>query len=287
MTGPRRLLAALAAVVTGAAIALLPAAGATAASSTGWLRLGHLSPDTKAVDVTLTNLSGGTVLYKLSKVAYGDVSPYMKLAAGTYALSMVPAGEPSTSTPVLKGAIKVTAGKAATMVAVGLNKDLTTKLYADDLTTPAGSKAKVRILQASVKHPTVTVKSGSTTLADGAKFGTVSGYTELKSGSSPLTLSDGSSNESTSVAVEAGTVHTLVVLDDAQGDLRVTPLVDSASVTVPPVGGVETGGGLLAAEDGDALAMAGPAAGATAVAGLVLVLVLVLLRRRTPTGVDA
>lgn len=269
-----------------AALALLPAAGASAASSsTGWLRLGHLSPDTKAVDVTLTNLSGGTVLYKLSKVAYGDVSPYMKLAAGTYTLSMVPAGMPATSTPVLKGAISVTAGKAATMVAVGLNKDLTTKLYADDLATPAGASAKVRILQASVKHPEVTVTSGSKTLADAAKFGTVSGYATLKGGTSTLTLASGSAKDTTEVGLTAGTVHTLVVLDDAQGDLRVTPLVDSASVTVPPVGGVEAGGGVLAAEDAAALALAGPAAGVFAAAGAVLVLV--LLRRRTPAGIDA
>src|SRR4051812_44182081 len=167
----RRALAAIAAVVTVGALALLPATAATASSSTGWVRLGHLSPDTKAVDITLTSLSGGTVLYKLSEVAYGDVSPYMKLAAGTYTLSMVPAGMPATTTPVLKGAISVDDGKAATMVAVGLNKDLSTRLIPDDLST-AGSEAKVRVVQVSVKHPTVTVEAGGTRLASGAKFGT-------------------------------------------------------------------------------------------------------------------
>jgi hypothetical protein len=275
----RRRLAAIAAVAMAAALALLPATGASAASSTGWLRLGHLSPDTKAVDVTLTNLSGGTVLYKLSKVAYGDVSPYMKLAAGTYALSMVPAGMPAGTTPVLTGAISVTAGKAASMIVVGLNKKLSTRLFTDDLADAAGTSAKVRIVQASVKHPTVTVKSGGTTLASGAKFGSVSSYSTLKAGSSTLSLTAGSSEDTAKVSLDAGTVHTLFVLDDAQGDLRVTPILDSAAVTVPPVGAIETGGGALGAGDAAALQAAGPAAaGAAAAAAL---LVLLLLRRRT------
>jgi hypothetical protein len=275
----RRRLAAIAAVAMAAALALLPATGASAASSTGWLRLGHLSPDTKAVDVTLTNLSGGTVLYKLSKVAYGDVSPYMKLAAGTYALSMVPAGMPAGTTPVLKGAISVTAGKAASMIVVGLNKKLSTRLFTDDLADGAGTSAKVRIVQASVKHPTGTVKSGGTTLASGAKFGSVSSYSTLKAGSSTLSLTAGSSEDTAKVSLDAGTVHTLFVLDDAQGDLRVTPILDSAAVTVPPVGAIETGGGALGAGDAAALQAAGPAAaGAAAAAAL---LVLLLLRRRT------
>ena len=279
----RRTFAALAAVAAAAALALLPMNAASAATSTGWLRLGHLSPDTKAVDVTLTNLSGGTVLYKLSKVAYGDVSPYMKLAAGTYTVSMVPAGMPAGSTPVLKGAISVSAGKAATMIAVGLNKQLTTRLFTDDL-ADAGTSAKVRIVQASVKHPTVTVKSGSTTITDGAKFGTVSSYRTLKAGSSTLTLTSGSSENTAKVSLGAGTVHTLFVLDDAQGDLRVTPTLDSAAVTVPPVGAVETGGGALAARDAAALQTAGSAAAATAAAAAVLMVV--LMRRRAAARHD-
>lgn len=278
MTVARRTFAAIAAVAVAAAFALLPSTAASAATSTGWLRLGHLSPDTKAVDVTLTNLSGGTVLYKLSKVAYGDVSPYMKLAAGTYTLSMVPAGMPGGSTPVLKGAISVSAGKAATMIAVGLNKKLSTRLFTDNL-ADAGTSAKVRIVQASVKHPTITVKSGGTTLTDGAKFGTISSYHTVKAGSSTLSLSAGSSEDTAKVSLAPGTVHTLFVLDDAQGDLRVTPTLDSAAVTVPPVGAVETGGGALASGDAAALQTAGSAAAATAAAAAVLVVV--LLRRRT------
>jgi hypothetical protein len=278
----RRTLALIAAVATAAALALLPATAASAASSTGWLRLGHLSPDTKAVDVTLTRLSGGTVLYKLSEVAYGDVSPYMKLAAGTYTVSMVPAGMPADSTPVLKGAIPVTAGKAATLVAVGRNKDITPKLFLDDLSSP-GTAARVRILQASVKHPTVTVRAGSATLATAARFGSMSSYSSLEAGTTTFALTSGSGETSARVELAAGTVHTVVVLDDAHGGLTVMPLLDSAAVTVPPVGAVETGGGALAGGDAAALATAGPAAAAAAAAAAVLV---VAMLRRRPDPAD-
>src|SRR3954453_17529273 len=277
----RRALTAIATVATVAALALLPptpAPAPTAASAAGWLRLGHLSPDTKAVDVTLTSLSGGTVLYKLSEVAYGDVSPYMKLAGGTYTVSMVPAGMPTTTTPVLQGAISVNDGKAATLVAVGLNKDLSTRLIADDLSS-AGSDAKVRVVQASVKHPTVTVQAGGTTVATDAKFGATSHYTTLTPGTSTVMLVSGSDKSVAKVSFDGGTVHTLFVLDDAQGDLRVTPVLDSAAVTVPPVGSIDTGGGALATGDDAALATAGPAAAGAAAAAAVLVGV--LLRRRT------
>lgn len=274
----RRAFATIATIIAAVALALLPATTASAAASTGWLRLGHLSPDTKAVDVTLTNLSGGTVLFKLSKVAYGDVSPYMKLAAGTYAVSMVPAGMPAGTTPVLTGAISIKAGEAASMIVVGMNKKLSTRLFTDDL-ADAGTSAKVRVVQASVKHPTVTVKTGDTTLASGAEFGTVSPYSTVKAGSTTLTLTAGSNENTTKVALPAGTVHTLFVLDDAQGDLRVTPILDSAAVTVPPVGAVETGGGALAAGDAAARQTAGSAAAVTAAAAALLVVV--LLRRRT------
>src|ERR1700712_359730 len=68
-----------------------PASTAPAPTATdGWLRVAHLSPDTKAVDVTVTNLSGGQKLFELDDVAYGTVSPYEHFPAGTYTISMTP-----------------------------------------------------------------------------------------------------------------------------------------------------------------------------------------------------
>jgi len=83
---------------TGVALAgaLVGTSPAHAADGDGWVRVGHLSPDTKAVDVTLTSLKGGQVVMDLDDVTYGQVSPYQALAAGTYVVSMTAADRPPT-----------------------------------------------------------------------------------------------------------------------------------------------------------------------------------------------
>ena len=100
----------------------LPAAPASAASRDGWVRLAHMSPDTAAVNITLSSLSGDVTLFRLQNVGYGVVSNYMSLPQGTYALAMVPAGKNDPNTPpVISGAVQVNAGKAETLAAIGKN----------------------------------------------------------------------------------------------------------------------------------------------------------------------
>ena len=68
-----------------AACALLlgiPAAAASAAQGTGWIRLAHLSPNTPPVDVYLYSFGNSDAKIVLHPVAYGDVSPYEAVTAG-------------------------------------------------------------------------------------------------------------------------------------------------------------------------------------------------------------
>jgi hypothetical protein len=239
----------LAAVVTllGALLcALLPVVPASAATPTGWVRVAHLSPDTKQVDVTLSSLSGDTVLYKLSNVGYGAVSPYIHLPVGTYAIAMVPAGAPADTTPVVKASVTVTQGKAVTVAALGLNKDLQTHVYTDVLGTVPSGMARLRVLQASTKHPTVTVKAGSTTVASAAGFATISGYENVQAGTVPVTMTAGSTTRTMNVPLPAGSVHTLFVLDTSSGGLAVSAVLDSWASAVTPNGAIDTGAGGLA-----------------------------------------
>ncbi|HEY8319526.1 MAG TPA: DUF4397 domain-containing protein [Amnibacterium sp.] len=274
-----RPLAAAAALLAAALVALLPALPAAAASGdTGWVRVAHLSPDTKQVDVTLSSLSGGTTLYKLSSVGYGAVSQYIKLPPGTYAIAMVPAGAPAGSTPVVKASVTVDAGKASTVAALGLNKDLQTHVYADDLTAPASGKSRVRVLQASTKHDTVTVKVGSQAVASDLSFAAASPYTDVSAGSQPVTLTGGGASKTSTVSLPAGSVHTLFVLDNASGGLTVSPILESSAAAVTPTGAIDTGAGGLAGA-GATPALAGGLAALAGVGGLAAGGV--LLRRRT------
>lgn len=266
------------ALLTVLLLVLAPLAPASAASRDGWVRLAHMSPDTAAVDVTLSSLSGDVVLFRLKDVAYGAVSKYMRLPQGTYALAMRPAGSTDPkATPVVSGSVQVTAGKAATVAAMGLNKDLKTKAFTDDLAQPAGDTATVRIVQASVRRRTVSVDAGSTPLAERAAFGEVGSYVDVPAGSMALKLTSGSTTATMKEALTAGSANTLFVIDDAAGGLTVSAALDSSAATVSPVGAVAAGGGGLAAQ---VQGLGAPLAGVAALAALVLAVAMVRSRGR-------
>ncbi|QNG36664.1 DUF4397 domain-containing protein [Geodermatophilaceae bacterium NBWT11] len=266
-------LTALAVLGVPAVAAAAPADGTTG----GWVRLTHLSPDTPAVDVQLTAASDSGSVLALSDVAYGDVSDYTRVPAGTYTASMVPAGGDAADPPAITQSVTVADGQAYTVAAVGLNADLTGTVLTDDLSTPPDGQARIRLLQASVSHPSVTVTAvDGPVLARDAAFATATGYAEIPAGVWSLAVdADGAQvGTATGVRVEPGSVNTLVALDAPDGSVTVTALQDAAGTGVTPSGGVETGGG------GTAPADRGPAT----LAGLVLaaaVVVPVVARRRT------
>ena len=274
MPALRRPLLALAAVALAAFVAV-PAAPAVAAQQDGYVRLAHMSPDTAAVNITLSSLSGDVTLFRLKNVGYGAVSKYMRLPQGTYALAMVPAGSKAGAKPVVSGSIDVSAGKAETVAAVGLNKDLTTKAFSDDLSDGGSGNARVRVVQASVDHKDVVVKDGSTSIADGTAFGAVTDYASVKSGSARFTLTSGSDSKTVPWKLAAGSTNTLFVIDDSHGDLAVAQALDSAAATETPVGSLAAGGGGL---DVDAAGPAGLLAVLSGVGGIAVAGV--LARRR-------
>ena len=259
MPAPRRTLVvgALAATLIASAVGLAPqtATAATAATSTaaasgneGWLRVGHLSPDTKGVDVELSSLSGGKKVFELDDVTYGQVSPYQELPIGTYVLSMRAADAPG-STPVISTDVTVAKGNASTVVAYGTNRDLKTTAFTDDLTQPGDGKAKLRLVQAATTAKEVDVStSEGTAVAEDARFGTATKYATVDAGKWSLDVSGSGQRGTAKVDLAGNTVSTLFVLDDSAGDLTVVPVTDAAATAATPTGGVQTGGGGAAAD---------------------------------------
>ena len=221
-------------------------------SGEGWVRLAHFSPDTPAVDVSLTAFSDSQSMLALSDVDYGDISDYERVPAGTYTASMLPAGGEPGATAVVTQAVTVEAGKAYTVAAVGENADLTGTVFTDDLTAPAPGESRIRLVQASVSSPTVTVQAaGGPLIAADAAFGTSTGYAAIAPGIWTVQLTGESGAPVTSeITVAPGTVSTLTVLD--RGDeLTIEATVDSSGVGAEvPAGGVETGGGSTATDVG-------------------------------------
>ncbi|MBD8703140.1 MULTISPECIES: DUF4397 domain-containing protein [unclassified Frigoribacterium] len=250
----RRLTAALAlgvAATAAVAASVVGVSPAQAAEGDGWVRVGHLSPDTKSVDVTLTSIKGGQVVMDLDDVTYGQVSPYEALPAGTYVVSMTAADAPAAE-PVISTNVTVESGQPITALAYGENDDLRTEVFTDDLTAPAPGEAKLRLVQAANVTDTVDVATSTgTTIASDAPFGSASGYASVDAGPWTLDLTGDDVEGSADVDLAAGSVNTLFVLDNSTGGLTVVPVVDSASTAETPQGGVQTGGGYLAEHPAD------------------------------------
>jgi hypothetical protein len=225
--------------------AAVGAAAPAAAATVGYVRLAHLSPDTPPVDVYLAPVAAGSKAQKFPAVGYGVVSAYLPLPAGTYAVAMRNNGAPESTAPVLSTQVTVSAGAAYTVAGVGRFADLGLRVINDDLAKPAPGKAKVRVVQASAKAPTLNV-SGSTgaAIANGVAFATTTDYREVEPGPWKLKLQPAGSGTATEVAAncQAGNVYSVLVLDGKNG-LTVEVRTDARGGTVVPAGGSETGAG--------------------------------------------
>ena len=218
----------------------IPAAAASAAQGTGWIRLAHFSPDTPAVDVYLYSFGNSSAKIVLHHVAYGTVSPYEAVAAGDYSVAMRAAGASATSQPVLSTSVTVKADNAYTVAGMGPKSGLRLQVIDDTLTTPTG-KSLVRVIQASAKQQTVKFHcSCGGDIAPKASFASVSPYSPIPPGTWTMSAIGTSAKAEKPVKLVAGTVHTEVVLDGADG-LQIVDLEDAAGAGQPPAGGVTTG----------------------------------------------
>lgn len=252
--GIRRLALIAAATLPAAlAIAIAPAAHAAPVEPGGWARVAHLSPDTKSVDVQLTALAGGAVVYELEDVAYGAVSQYIPLAEGTYVVSMVPSDAADDAEPVVQQSVDIAAGGPVTVAAYGRNADLQTVVYQDDLSAPAAGEARVRVIQASTEESTVDVDTAEgRPIAREVSTGVATGYAAVPAGSWDLTLTGRDTTSTSAVELPAGSVSTLFVLDTSEGELTARAITDSATLADMPIGGIHTGGGGTASDQGTA-----------------------------------
>ncbi|GAB2623820.1 hypothetical protein Aab01nite_17220 [Paractinoplanes abujensis] len=284
MVLPVRPLRRLAAGAAALAIVLLTAAPARAAAGSGYVRLAHLSPDTPAVDVYLRSTTGAVEPQTFRAVAYGDMSRYLRLPTGAYQVAMRKAGAPASEPPVITTEVGVADRGAYTVAGVGRFADLGLRVLKDDLRLPDPGKSKVRIIQASVKAPVLDVagKNG-TKIADSVQFATTTAYREVNPGrwSVRVVPAGGGNTSELPCTLGAGSVYSLIVLDDDGGGLKPELHVDAERQGTVPLGSVATGAGGTALSDRPA----GPlVAAAAAVAALITGASVIALRRRSRTA---
>ncbi|GAA4697865.1 DUF4397 domain-containing protein [Phytohabitans rumicis] len=277
----RRAAALTGAILIGAGFSAAAAAPASAAS-VGYVRLAHLSPDTPEVDVYLDDLTGSAKTQVFKGVGYGVLSAYLPLPAGRYAVSMRQEGAAASTPPVLTTDVSVVVGDAYTVAGVGRYADLGLRILDDDLSAPAAGKAKVRVVQASVRAPVLDVAAASgPTIANGVQFATTTDYREVQPGDWQVKLQPSGGDPTTAeCSLAEGTVYSLLILDAKSGGLTTELRTDAKGGVVVPMGGVDTGGGGAAVGGTPypliVAGLAGVLLAASAAAGLV-----VLRRRHT------
>ncbi|MHA6763676.1 DUF4397 domain-containing protein [Streptacidiphilus sp. PAMC 29251] len=269
----RRPAAVLLAAGLGTAWLVGPAAASApraTAWSGGWLRLAHFSPGTPAVDVYLYPYGGSDAALVLKHVSYGDASPYESVATGQYTVAMRLAGASSSVQPVISSTVDVERGKAYTVAGLGPTKALQLETLPDQLTAPSG-EAGVRVIQASLTQPNVTVHVASQDQSS-LRFPTSTPYRTVPAGSTTVKVTAGAASTTRTVDFAGRSTHTLVVLSSANAAPKLVDLTDSAGPANQPKGGVAAGlGGAAAAPASSAIpAIAGW--GAALLAGAVVAL---------------
>ena len=259
--------------------ALAPVAAA-APEDRGMLRLAHLSPDTPAGDVYIASVSDPDERRTFLGGTYGMVSEYQEVPPGTYTISMLPAGSDPDSPPILSATVDIAPGAAHTVAGLGYFADLGLEVLDDDLTLPPAGQARVRVINAAANAQQLDVTlAGGTPVTTDLAFATATDYVDVSGGPTMLTVnSAGGEPVQLPVDLAAGSVHTILVLDDGNGGMTVQTALDAASLGVVPVGGVETGAGGTA-DGGGATTAVAVALGMVAAAVLGL---LALPRRRSP-----
>jgi Domain of unknown function (DUF4397) len=214
---------------------------ASAATPDGWIRIAHLSPQAPAMDMYVYPFGNPGRPLVLKDVSYGAVSAYMAVSPGQYTVAMRGFGAPASSKPALTTSFMVGAGAAYTLAALGPDPGLRTEVLKDQRTTPAG-KAVVRVLQASLRQHLVTVSYGPDLLARQLAFGAATSYTTVSPGAQAVRFAAPGQHTAMPVTLAAGTVHTIVVLDDSSG-LKVDAVTDAVGSRAMPKGAVSAGFG--------------------------------------------
>lgn len=139
-------------------------AGPGGLPATVQLRIVHASPDAPAVDI----YAEGSSQPLFQGVAYGDVTGYLGVPAGTYNIQLRPAGAASSSSPVFEtGDVTVETDDVVTAVATGFlgSNDAADRFRVlplfEEFDPASSGTARVRIVHASPDAPSVAIDVGN------------------------------------------------------------------------------------------------------------------------------
>ena len=196
------------------------------------VRVGHFSADAPNVDVYA---NGGAIL---EDVAFGDLSEYLYVPAGTYQIQVVPTGASLEEGPVVIDAeLTFDGGTLTTVAAANELANITAAVINDKRPNPKATGAKVRVVHLSANAPKVDVapdgsgKKGA--IFKNLEFGDAKGYKNVPAGEVDLDIRPAGKKavafDIPALTLEDGTAYTAIAIGQFPDSFNVI-LVEEASV---------------------------------------------------------
>jgi hypothetical protein len=203
----------------------------------------HFAPGLLKGDVYVVYVNGRL---QLKGVPFKTVSDYLKVKPGKFKVEVREAGEPVDSPPVIAATVDLEAGKAYTVAVFGQLTSVKAALLTDDMSRPATSKSKVRLIQAIPGEGAVDLVTSGDVLISNARFPSASDYQEVPAGSVDVEVRKAGSGEvlakASNVRLPSGSISSLVAVGGIGQKLELLDIRDAASA-VSAAGGVATGAG--------------------------------------------
>ncbi len=234
-----------------AALALAAVASPVAAADNAMVRVLHGSPDAPNVDIYV---DGAKVGAPLADLAFGELTAYVPLPAGSYDIKVCAVAPNEAVCPIDLADVAVAAGTKYTIAAVGLIADSTiTHQLIEDKPSPKTGEAEVRVVHFSPDTPSVDVlfQNGDPTGIAGLEYPKQTAYTPLPPDTYDLKVCASADNslcplDLDPLPLESGKSYSVFAIGSLAGDsLTYAAGVDATAAIPAPetdtVGATSTG----------------------------------------------
>jgi hypothetical protein len=207
--------------------AVVPAVDAALAG----VRVGHFSADAPNVDVYANGIA------ILTDVAFGDISDYLYVPAGTYQVQVVPAGASLDEGPLVIDAPLTFKGRTLTTVAATNELASITPVVISDKPEPVADQAQVRVVHLSADAPKVDVAADGSSVKEAIfknlKYGKAKGYATVPAGEYDLEVRPAGKKKAAfdipAITLEAGKSYSAMAIGQLGGGSFDVILVEDAS----------------------------------------------------------
>lgn len=202
-----------------AALALVAVGPVAAAEGDAHVRVLHGSPDAPSVDVYVND----TKVDALSGLEFGDLSAYVAVPGGTYAIKVCATAD-ATVCPIDVAALDIADDTKYTIAATNALATIEAQVLVDD-PSPVAGKAQARVVHFSADTPAVDVltQDGSAKVVENLAYPDATDYLTLDPGSYDLKVCANADNtvcplDPGALDLASGTSYSVFAIGSLEGD---------------------------------------------------------------------